>query len=142
MEMMLKVNLLLVLLYGFYRLLFVRDTFFGLRRATLLAMLAAAFVLPLVDIGWWVEEHRSTVNLVEAYQEVMLPTVVVTGDVERFPWMRLFTSAYIIGVVVLSVRAVALGGHRADGVLRHCVLVEPVCLADAPRGEAQPGVSG
>ena len=102
--MMLKVNLLLVLLYGFYRLLFVRDTFFGLRRATLLAMLAAAFVLPLVDIGWWVEEHRSTVNLVEAYQEVMLPTVVVTGDVERFPWMRLFTSAYIIGVVVLSVR--------------------------------------
>ena len=103
MEMMLKVNLLLVLLYGFYRLLFVRDTFFGLRRATLLAMLAAAFVLPLVDIGWWVEEHRSTVNLVEAYQEVMLPTVVVTGDVERFPWMRLFTSAYIIGVVVLSV---------------------------------------
>lgn len=102
--MMLKVNLLLVLLYGFYRLLFVRDTFFGLRRLTLLAMLAAAFVLPLVDIGWWVEEHRSAVNLVEAYQEVMLPTVVVTGDVERFPWMRLFTSVYIIGVVVLSVR--------------------------------------
>ena len=101
---MLKVNLLIVLLYGFYRLLFVRDTFFGLRRATLLAMLAAAFVLPLVDIGWWVEEHRSTVNLVEAYQEVMLPTVVVTGDAARFPWMRLFSSVYIIGVVVLSVR--------------------------------------
>ena len=102
--LLLKTNLLLMLFYGFYRLLFVRDTFFKLRRATLMVMLAAAFVVPLVDIGWWVEEHASTVNLVEAYQEVMLPTVVVTGDMGRFPWMRLCSAIYMIGVAVLLTR--------------------------------------
>lgn len=102
--LLLKTNLLLMLFYGFYRLLFVRDTFFKLRRVTLMAMLAAAFVVPLVDIGWWVEEHASTVNLVEAYQEVMLPTVVVTGDMGRFPWMRLCSAIYMIGVAVLLTR--------------------------------------
>lgn len=105
--LLLKTNLLLMLFYGFYRLLFVRDTFFKLRRLTLMLMLAVAFLVPLVDIGWWVEQNSSAVNLVEAYQEVVLPTVVVTGDAGRFPWMRLFTMVYLMGVAVLAVRLLA-----------------------------------
>ena len=40
-----KVNLALALLYITYRLLFRNDTFFGLRRITLLGMLLIAFLL-------------------------------------------------------------------------------------------------
>ena len=131
---MLKINVLLMLFYGFCRLLFAGDTFFRFRRAMLLLLVVAAFVLPLVDIGWWVEEHRSTVNLVEAYQEVMLPTVEVTGDATRFPWMRLFTLLYIGGVAVLGarflvqlltiVRLIATSERRVVEGCRVCVLTD------------------
>ena len=98
---LLKANVLLAVFYGFYRLFFTGDTFFGWRRAVLLLLMAAAVVLPLADIGGWVESHQATANLQEVYREVMLPTVTVTGEVARFPWLRLFSSLYIIGVAAL-----------------------------------------
>lgn len=79
MMYLLKVNALIVVFYGFYRLLFVRDTFFAWRRSALLVMMVAALLLPLTEIGWWVESHHATANLQEAYREVMLPAVTVTG---------------------------------------------------------------
>lgn len=106
MMYLLKVNALIVVFYGFYRLLFVRDTFFAWRRGALLVMMVAALLLPLTEIGWWVESHHATANLQEAYREVMLPAVTVTGGESHFPWLRLFTLLYLIGVTVLLVRMV------------------------------------
>ena len=103
---LLKVNVLLAVFYGFYRLLFVRDTFFVWRRMTLLLLIVSAIIIPMADIGWWVSSHEQTANLSEVYREVMLPTVTITGNVDRFPWMRLFSLVYICGVVVLMLRIV------------------------------------
>jgi TonB-dependent SusC/RagA subfamily outer membrane receptor len=50
---LLKANLVLVLLYGFYLLCFRRDTFYGHIRWYLLATIVSAIVFPLVDISGW-----------------------------------------------------------------------------------------
>lgn len=104
MVYLLKVNVLLAVFYGFYHLLFVRDTFFVWRRITLLLLILAAVIIPTIDIGWWVNSHEQTANLSEIYQEVMLPTVTITGNVNRFPWLRLLSFIYMCGVVVLMLR--------------------------------------
>lgn len=104
MVYLLKVNVLLAVFYGFYRLLFTRDTFFVWRRVVLLLMAAAALTIPLADLSWWVASHEQTANLAEVYQEVMLPTVTITGTEARFPWLRLFTLLYMGGVGVLLAR--------------------------------------
>ena len=104
MVYLLKVNVLLAVFYGFYRLLFTRDTFFMWRRVVLLLMAAAALTIPLADLSWWVASHEQTANLAEVYQEVMLPTVTITGTEARFPWLRLFTLLYMCGVGVLLAR--------------------------------------
>ncbi|MBQ6208332.1 MAG: M56 family metallopeptidase [Prevotella sp.] len=106
MVYLLKVNVLLAIFYGFYRLMFVRDTFFTWRRAVLLLSVLAAVAVPLVDIGWWVSAHPQAANLSEVYREVVLPTVNVTGTAGRFPWLRLFTLLYLGGIVVLAARMV------------------------------------
>lgn len=101
---LLKANVLLAVFYGFYRLFFTGDTFFGWRRLALLVLMLAAVLLPMADIGGWVESHQATANLQEVYREVMLPTVTITGQEGRFPWLRLFTFIYIAGVTMLLMR--------------------------------------
>lgn len=106
MVYLLKINMLLAVFYGFYRLFFTGDTFFAWRRMSLLLLMAAAVLLPLTDISWWVESYETTANLSEVYREVVLPTVTVTGSESRFPWLRLFSFIYIIGVFLLLARMV------------------------------------
>ena len=55
---LLKVNVLLAVFYGFYRLLFVRDTFFVWRRMVLMLSVLAALIIPMIDVGWWVSTHQ------------------------------------------------------------------------------------
>lgn len=104
MVYLLKVNILLAVFYGFYRLLFVRDTFFAWRRVVLMLSVVASVVIPMIDFGWWVSAHQQTANLSEVYREVVLPTVNVSGTSNRFPWLHLFTLLYIVGVMILIVR--------------------------------------
>lgn len=103
---LLKVNILLALFYGFYRLLFVRDTFFVWHRVVLMLSVCVALSIPLADIGWWMSSHPQTANLSEVYREVVLPTVDVTVEGNRFPWLHVFTLLYIIGVVAFALRMV------------------------------------
>ena len=49
---LIKINVALMLLYGFYRLTVSRDTFFGLRRLTLWLIYAVALMVPAIwNIG-------------------------------------------------------------------------------------------
>ena len=48
-----KVNIALVVLYFFYKLLFSKDTFFGLRRLMLILIYIIAFTYPLFDLSAW-----------------------------------------------------------------------------------------
>lgn len=104
MMYLIQVNILLVVFYGIYQLLFVRDTFFTWRRITLLLMGLMAVAIPMVDVGWWVSSHVENANLSEAYREMVLPTVTVMNTEGSFPWVRLLTILYICGVVVLFLR--------------------------------------
>lgn len=103
---LLKVNVLLAVFYGFYRLLFVRDTFFVWRRMVLMLSVLAALIIPMIDVGWWVSTHQQTANLSEVYREILLPTVNVVGTSERFPWLHIFTLLYLVGVAIFSIRMV------------------------------------
>ena len=50
---LLKVNIVVVVLYGFYFLCFRRDTFFGHIRWYFLSTIASAIIFPLIDISAW-----------------------------------------------------------------------------------------
>lgn len=65
-----KVNLALGLLYLFYRLLFRKDTFFRLRRLTLLGIILLAFLYPLPDIKEWISQQPLLVEYVQVYSSV------------------------------------------------------------------------
>ena len=47
---LIKINVALMLLYGFYRLTVSRDTFFGLRRLTLWLIYAVALMVPALNL--------------------------------------------------------------------------------------------
>lgn len=70
----LKVNLALALMYIVYRLLFQRDTFFRLRRFTLLAIYLIAFLYPLPDLSTWLSSQTGMTEVVAYY------TALVPGD--------------------------------------------------------------
>lgn len=53
---LIKINVALMLLYGFYRLTVSRDTFFGLRRLTLWLIYAVALMVPALNLEYWVRD--------------------------------------------------------------------------------------
>ena len=80
---LLKANITLVLLYGFYFLCFRRDTFYGHIRWYLLTAIAAVIVFPLVDISAWltgsptaigVSQHIPDIDAVYQYLFIQLQT--------------------------------------------------------------------
>lgn len=101
---LIKFNIAIMLLYGFYRLLFSRDTFFGYRRAVLLGIYAIALLLPFVDINGWIAANETTQHMATVYAEVMLPEVVITASKVHLSWMTIVWVTYIGGIVVLSTR--------------------------------------
>ena len=60
---LLKANMVLMILYGFYWLFLRKDTFYGYHRWYLLFALAAAFTVPLVELPGWTNRSESAVEL-------------------------------------------------------------------------------
>lgn len=75
----LKVNVAFVLFYAFYRLLFYKDTFFKLRRASLLAFFGLALLYPLLNIQEWVKEQEPITEVIQIYS-AMLPEMTITPE--------------------------------------------------------------
>ncbi|MCI6618364.1 MAG: TonB family protein [Prevotella sp.] len=106
MTYLLKVNVILMLLYGFYRLMVGRDTFFGWRRWMLWSIYMVALLLPMIHIESWVTSHQATVSMASAYAETVMPAMVVypapaevtLADVIRWIWL--------LGMALLSLRFV------------------------------------
>lgn len=73
----LKINIAFILLYGFYRLFFYKDTYFTLRRITLLLFYVLAFSYPLFNIQEWVKVQQQPIAEVIYYYSGMLPETVV-----------------------------------------------------------------
>ena len=94
----LKVNVAFVLLYAFYRLFFYRDTFFKLRRTTLLAFFGVALLYPLMNIQDWIREQEPMVEVIQMYSAILPETTITPDNVPETDWHGLLLS----GVSYLS----------------------------------------
>ncbi len=129
---LLKVNLALMLLYGFYRLMVSRDTFFTLRRFTLWAIYGVALALPVLDIAWWIEDTPATATMAESYAVNVLPALEVYAQGPTTTVFDALGHVYWLGVGLLSLRMawqlmgiVALARktrvRRMGGMRVHCL---------------------
>ncbi|RHJ83471.1 M56 family metallopeptidase [Parabacteroides sp. AM08-6] len=107
-----KINLAIALLYICYRLLFQHDTFFRLRRFTLLFIYFAAFFYQLPDLSSWLSNHSGVTEMVSYYSNfIPKETIVTTEDtITQSGWQDALFSClqwgYIAGVIVLFLRCI------------------------------------
>ncbi len=106
----LQVNVALAVLYCAYRLLFQRDTFFRMRRFTLLAVYLIAFLYPLPDLSHWLSTQMGMSGVV-TYYSTLVPielTQATDADTIETGWQASLslwlTGLYAIGVFVLLLR--------------------------------------
>lgn len=103
---LIKINVALMLLYGFYRLTVSRDTFFGLRRLTLWLIYAVALMVPAFNLEYWVRDTPTMVSMANVYADTFYPVVVVKAQASGITWMDMLLGIYWVGVAVLSLRLV------------------------------------
>ena len=75
---LLKLNLALIVLFGFYKLMFSGDTFFALRRVTLIGMCLVAMLVPGLNCSYWINKSVGMVSMANEYAAIVLPAVTVT----------------------------------------------------------------
>lgn len=120
---LLKANIILALLYAFYRLLFKGDTFFGWRRAVLLCIVAISLVAPLPALQQRVQGLLPQAATGIPYADVLLPEFVITPDgtdaAGHAYWQPdVLAAIYAAGVLLLAGRmciqllAIARMAHR------------------------------
>ena len=103
---LIKINVALILLYGFYRLTVSRDTFFGLRRLTLWLIYAVVLMVPALNLEYWVRDTPTMVSMANVYADTFYPVVVVKAQASGITWMDMLLGIYWVGVAVLSLRLV------------------------------------
>lgn len=103
---LIKINVALMLLYGFYRLTVSRDTFFGLRRLTLWLIYAVALMVPALNLEYWVRDTPTMASMANVYADTFYPVVVVKAQAPSITWMDMLLGIYWAGVAVLSLRLV------------------------------------
>ena len=101
-----KVNIALVVLYFFYKLLFNKDTFFGLRRLMLILIYIIAFTYPLLDLSAWMIADNNVTGVVNTlYQKVLPEITIVSGTADNassFPLVTIvLTGLYIAGAIII-----------------------------------------
>lgn len=138
-DYLLKANIILAVLYVFYRLLFYRDTFFGLRRILLLSIIAVSVVLPLPAFQAWVEGMMSAEAAEVFAAGGLLPEVVVTPALERegVSWQYWLGCGYVAGICLLVGR-IGMQWAAIARLSRRCppTEVEGVCVRSLPQGQA------
>ena len=67
-----EINIIIIFLYGFYRLLFTNDTFFSWRRFMLLNIYLIALLVPFADFSNWISIREATQNMANTYAETVL----------------------------------------------------------------------
>lgn len=117
---LLKVNIVLILLYGCYRLMCYKDTFFGWRRTTLLLIYAVSLVVPALNIEYWTREQAVLRSAAEVYAVRMLPEVGTTTAHQTIDWLSIFVTGYLFVAGLLLVRfawqlvSIVRLAHRCD----------------------------
>lgn len=98
----LKVNIALAVFYITYRLIFHKDTFFQLRRFTLLAFFAIALIYPFWEIN---EQIKTSIDIQPI--TVNLPEILVSAsETAAFPWTDFLFYGYLFVTGLLLLRFV------------------------------------
>ena len=102
---LLKLNIALILLFSFYKLMFTGDTFFSWRRATLIGMYFVAMMLPVMDFSVWLSNSEGMTSIANEYAIVVLPVVSTSsqGD-EVLLWELIVLIVYSVVACVLLLR--------------------------------------
>lgn len=102
---LLKLNLALIVLFGFYKLMFSGDTFFSLRRATLIGMCLVAMLVPGLNCSYWINKSVGMVSMANEYAAIVLPTVTVTpGGGGAIGWETTAMTIYTMVACLLLLR--------------------------------------
>ena len=138
-DYLLKANIILALLYAFYRLFFYRDTFFNCRRASLLGIIAVAALAPLPWMQLWIGTLPTAGAVGTFTAEVLLPEFVVTAEKTGagLSLMHLAALAYWTGVCLLAGR-ILVQLLAIIRLKRHCPRLEMngLRVRALPEGEA------
>lgn len=100
---LIKANVVLVVLFGFYQLISAGDTFFKWRRLSLLTIYMLSLLLPTIDLSVLVNETAPLGNILPrmAYN---LPEVLVKPARDAFDWQRLAVWLYAVVALALLLR--------------------------------------
>ena len=100
---LIKANVVLVVLFGFYQLISAGDTFFKWRRLSLLTIYVLSLLLPAIDLSVLVNETAPLGNILPrmAYN---LPEVTVQPTHDNFDWQQLAVWLYTGVALALLLR--------------------------------------
>ena len=100
---LIKANVVLVVLFGFYQLISAGDTFFKWRRLSLLTVYVLLLLLPTIDLSVLVNETAPLGNILPrmAYN---LPEVMVKPTRDAFDWQQLAVWLYAGVALALLLR--------------------------------------
>ena len=138
-DYLLKANVILALLYAFYRLFFYRDTFFNYRRATLLCILVVSALAPLPWMQLWMGSLPPVQAVGTFTTEVLLPEFVVTPKTGSTGVTLLQVAAWIYGIgVCLLMGRIGIQLGAIARLTRRCPLMElnGMAVRALPKGEA------
>lgn len=100
----LKVNIGIILFFGFYRLFFNRDTFFKMRRSALLSFYLIAFTYPLLNFQNWISEKTDVTDVVESYSVLMNDFYISAPAETSLTLTDYLYIIYGIGISILLIR--------------------------------------
>lgn len=98
-----KANVVLVVLFGFYQLISGSDTFLKLRRVLLLLVCALALLLPTIDLSVVADEGEPLAAVVPLVTYT-LPEITVRPESSSFDWQQFVLGVYALGTAVLFFR--------------------------------------
>ena len=102
---LLKLNIALILLFSFYKLMFTGDTFFSWRRATLIGMYLVGMLVPVMDFSVWLSNSEGMTSIANEYATVVLPAVSTSSQGgEVLLWELIVLIVYSVVACVLLLR--------------------------------------
>ena len=109
-----KANVALAILYICYKLLYRNDTFFRLRRFTLLSIYLIVFLFQLPDLSTWLSTRSAVADVIVYYSAILPKEVISTAHnipISQSDWGNvvffMFLIIYLSGVGILLVRCIA-----------------------------------
>ena len=139
-EYLLKANIILALLYAFYRLSFYKDTFFNYRRISLMGILVVAALIPLPWTQLWISTWPAAGTVGTFTTEVLLPEFVVTPEktgstatlMTLAAWIYWSGVCLLLGRIGIQLLAIIRLDHRCPRTQMNGTVVRVLPEGEAP----------